>query len=103
MSESATSKVPMKTRDHSLHGYGGRHINVPVKSGTVFFIASKFPVFFITFTLLTLPLFTDGEGDVVISLSSLRRSFVSDQSHDRNRKRRTLCKQIKLFPEPQAG
>lgn len=69
----------------------------------MFFIASKFPVFFIMFTLLPLPFFMDGEGDVAVSASSLLCSFVSDQSHDRNRKRGTLCKQIKLFSESQFG
>lgn len=90
-------------RDPYLRRHDGGHIKARVKSGTVFFIASKFPVFFIMFTLLPLPFFMDGEGDVAVSVSSLLCSFVSDQSHDRNRKRGTLCKQIKLFSEPQFG
>lgn len=55
------------------------------------------------FTLLPLPFFMDGEGDVAVSVSSLLCSFVSDQSCDRNRKRGTLCKQIKLFSESRFG
>lgn len=66
---------------------------------TMFFMSYEFPVYIILFTLLPLPFFTDGGGDVAISVSSLHRGFVSDQSHGRNRKRRTLCKQIELFLE----
>lgn len=75
-------------------GYDTGHIKACVKSDAMFFIGSKFPVFFIMFTRLSLPFFMDGEGDVAVSVSSLLCSFVPDQSHDRNRKRGTLCKQI---------
>lgn len=69
----------------------------------MFFIGSKFPVFFIMFTLLPLPFFMDGEGDVAVRVSSLLCSLVSDQSHDRNGKRGALCIQIKLFSESPFG
>lgn len=87
----------------SLRGRDTGHIKARVKGSAVFFIGSKFPVFFIMFTLLPLPFFMDGEGDVAVSASSPLCSFVSDQSHDGNRKRGTLCKQIKLFSESQFG
>lgn len=65
--------------------------------------AIKFPVFFIMLVLLPLPFFMDSEGDVAVSVSSPLCRFVSDQSHDRKRKRGALCKQIKLFSESRFG
>lgn len=58
----------------------------------MFFIWSKFPVFFITFMRLPLPVFMDSSGDVAVSVSSLFFSFVSVQSHDRNRKEEPSAK-----------
>lgn len=68
------------------------HIKPDVKGGTMFFVANKFPVVLIPFTLLPLPFFMDS-GDVTIRVSLLLSNFVSDESHDRNRKIGALCKQ----------
>lgn len=78
-----------------------RHIKACVKGGMMLFVASTFPVFFITFMFLPLPVFMDSSGDVAVSISLLFFSFVSVQSHGRNRKRGTFCKEIKLFSESQ--